>query len=404
MWSEVARARVPGPLAPFADGFRAELDQLGYRLNAREHKVNEMSRLSRWLEGRGLGAGDLDDEVAGAFLADFGKGRRKQPTLLALRPLMDWLRREGVVAGPAGPGRGPADDLLDGYRRWMVAERGLAVRTIDRYEKTARRFLGRRARAAGGGTGVEGLDAAAVTGFLLAEAGRALSPGSLRGRVAELRSLLRYLYLAGVTGCPLAAAVPPVPGWKDTAVPARLTPAQVRALLDGCDRSAAAGQRDLAMLMLMARLGLRAAEVAGLRLGDFGWRAGELTVLGKGRRSDRMPLPADVGEAVASYLVHARPRGVAGVVFLTVVAPHRPLVPTGVSEMVRRRCEQAGLGPVRAHRLRHALATELLGRGFTLPEIGQVLRQRDLATTAVYAKVDHAALRTLALPWPAGAR
>jgi integrase/recombinase XerD len=404
MWSEVARARVPGPLAPFAEGFRAELDRLGYRLNSREYKVNEMSRLSRWLEGRGLGAGDLDDEVAGAFLADFGKGRRKRPTPLALAPLMGWLRREGVVAGPAGPGRGPADDLLDGYRRWMVAERGLAARTIGRYETTARRFLGSRARAGGGGTGAEGLDAAAVTGFLLAEAGRALSPGSLRGRVAELRSLLRYLYLAGVTGCPLAAAVPPVPGWKDTAVPARLTPAQVRALLDGCDRSAAAGQRDLAMLMLMARLGLRAAEVAGLRLADFGWRAGELTVLGKGRRSDRMPLPADVGEAVAGYLVHARPRAVTGVAFLTLVAPHRPLVPTGVSEMVRRRCEQAGLGPARSHRLRHALAADLLGRGFTLPEIGQVLRQRDLATTAIYAKVDHAALRTLALPWPAGAR
>jgi integrase/recombinase XerD len=404
MWSEVARARVPGPLAPFADGFRAELDRLGYRLNSRECKVNEMSRLSRWLGGRGLGAGDLDDEVAGAFLADFGKGRRKPPTLLALGPLMGWLRREGVIGGPAVPWRGPADDLLDGYRRWMVAERGLAGRTAGRYEETARRFLGGRALAAGGGTGAEGLDAAAVTGFLLAEAGRGLSPGSLRGRVAELRSLLRYLYLAGVTGCPLAAAVPPVPGWKETAVPAQLAPEQVRALLDGCDRATAAGMRDLAMLMLMGRLGLRAAEVAGLRLADFGWRAGELTVLGKGRRRDRMPLPADVGDAVAGYLVHVRPRGVTGVVFLTVVAPHRPLVPTGVSEMVRRRCERAGLGPVRAHRLRHALATDLLGRGFTLPEIGQVLRQRDLATTAVYAKVDHAALRTLALPWPAGAR
>lgn len=404
MWSEVARARVAGPLAPFADGFRAELDRAGYRLNAREHKVNEMSRLSRWLEGRGLGAGDLDDELAGAFLADFGKGRRKQPTLLALAPLMGWLRGDGVIGGPAGPGRKPEDDLLDGYRRWMQAERGLAARTIGRYEETARRFLGGRARAAGGGTGAEGLDAAAVTGFLLAEAGRGLSPGSLRGRVAELRSLLRYLYLAGVTGCPLAAAVPPVPGWKDTAVPARLAPGQVRALLDGCDQQTDAGIRGLAMLLLMARLGLRAAEVAGLRLSDFGWRAGELTVLGKGRRSDRMPLPADVGEAVAGYLVWARPRAVTGVVFLTVVAPHRPLVPTGVSEMVRRRCEQAGLGPARAHRLRHALATDLLDRGFTLPEIGQVLRHRDLATTAVYAKVDHAALATVALPWPGGAR
>jgi integrase/recombinase XerD len=399
---KVARARVPGPLAPFADGFRAELDRLGYRPHSREFKVNQMSRLSRWMGGRGLGAGDLDDGVAGEFLADFSRGRSRPLTLLSLRPLMDWLCREGVIGGPAGPERGPADGLVDGYRGWMVAERGLAARTVARYEATARRFLDVRARA---GTGAEDLDAAAVTGFLLAEAGRGLSPGSLQGRVAELRSLLRYLYLAGVTGSPLAAAVPPVPGWKDAAVPVRLAPEQVRALLDSCDRQTAAGRRDLAMLMLMARLGLRAAEVAGLRLADFGWRAGELAVLGKGRRADRMPLPADAGEAVAGYLVHARPRGVAsGVAFLTLVAPYRPLAPTGVSEMVRRRCEQAGLGPARAHRLRHALATELLGRGFTLPEIGQVLRQRDLATTAIYAKVDYAALRTLALPWPAGAR
>ena len=404
---KVARARVPGPLEPFADGFRGELDRLGYTPFSREFKLNQVSRLSRWLGSRGLAAGDLDEDVAGAFLADFGKGRRKPPRMETLRPLLDWLRREGVIAGPpavSGPADSLVDGLVDGYRRWMAAERGLAARTSGRYEKTARRFLGSRARAAGGGTGAEGLDAAAVTGFLLAEAGRGLCPGSLQGRVAELRSLLRYLYLAGVTGSPLAAAVPPVPGWKDTAVPGLLPPGQVRALLESCRRDTAAGRRDLAMLMVMARLGLRAAEVAGLRLADFDWRAGELAVRGKGRRTDRMPLPADVGEAIACYLQQARPRAAGDAVFLTVVAPHRPLVPTAVSEMVRRRCVQAGLAPARAHRLRHALATELLGAGFTLPEIGQVLRQRDLATTAVYAKVDHAALRTLALPWPAGAR
>lgn len=400
---KVARARVPGPLAPFADGFRAELDRLGYTPFSREFKVNQVSRLSRWLDRCGLAVADLNEEVAGAFLADLGKGRRKPPRMETLRPLLEWLRREGVIAGPAdsGPADSETGGLLDGYRCWMAGERGLAARTIGRYEKTARRFLA--ARAASGGTGAEGLDAAAVTGFLLAEAGRGLRPGSLQGRVAELRSLLRYLYLAGMTGSSLAAAVPPVPGWKDTAVPGPLPSEQVRLLLGGCDRDTAAGRRDLAMMMLMARLGLRAAEVAGLRLADFDWRAGELAVRGKGRRTDQMPLPADVGEAIACYLQQARPRAATNVVFLTVVAPHRPLAPTAVSEMVRRRCVDAGLAPARAHRLRHALATELLGRGFTLPEIGQVLRQRDLATTAVYAKVDHAALRTLALPWP-GAR
>jgi integrase len=147
----------------------------------------------------------------------------------------------------------------------------------------------------------------------------------MQGRVAELRSLLRYLYLAGLAGPHLALAVPPVPGWKDTSVPGPLPQGQVRVLLDSCDRSAAAGRRDLAMLMLMARLGLRAAEVAGLRLSDFGWRAGEVAVLGKGRRSDRMPLPADVGEAVAAYLVQDRPRGVtSGAAFVTLVALLRP--------------------------------------------------------------------------------
>jgi integrase/recombinase XerD len=381
---------VPGPLAPFADGFRAELDRLGYTPFSREFKVNQVSRLSRWLDCRGLAASDLDEAVAGAFLADFGRGRRGPPTLETLRPLLDWLGGEGVIAWPAaaasGSAGGQAGGLVDGYRRWMAAERGLAARTTGRYEKTARRFLAGRERVAGGGTGAEGLDAAAATGFLLAEAGRGLRPGSLQGRVAELRSLLTYLYLAGVTDSPLAAAVPPVPGWKDTAAPGPLPSEQVRALLNGCRRDTAAGRRDLAMLMLMARLGLRAAEVAGLRLADFDWRAGELAVRGKGRRTDQMPLPADVGEAIACYLRLARPRAATGVVFLTVVAPHRPLVPTAVSEMVRRRCVQAGLAPARAHRLRHTLATELLGRGFTLPEIGQALRHASPATTAIYVK------------------
>ena len=321
-----------------------------------------------------------------------------------MRPLMEWLRAEGLAGSDPPPARRAVDDLMDRYCSWMLTERGLAARTVGRYAKTARRLLAGRATATGGGTGAEGLDAASVIAFLLAEAARGLAPGSLQGRVAELRSLLRFLHLTGVIPSPLAAAVPPVPGWKDTAVPRRVTAAQVRTLLGSCDRTTAAGKRDFAMLMLLARLGLRAAEVAGLRLADFDWRAGELAVCGKGRRSDRMPLPADVGEAVACYVVQARPRVSSGTVFLSIAAPPRQLGSTGVSEVVWRRCVQAGLTPARAHRLRHALATELLDRGFTLPEIGQVLRQRDLATTAVYAKVDHAALRTLARPWPAGAR
>ena len=164
------------------------------------------------------------------------------------------------------------------------------------------------------------------------------------------------------------------------------------------------GARDYAMLTVIARLGLRAAEVAGLVLSDLDWRAGEVAVRGKGRRGDRLPLPADVGEAVAAYLSEHRPPANSRTVFLSAVAPWRALGSTAVSQMVWRQCVRANVAPVRAHRLRHALASELLAQGVKLVDISQVLRHRDLATTAVYAKVDHRALRDLALPWPAVTR
>ena len=399
----VPRAKVPGPLAPFADGFRAELDRLGYTPQSREYKVNQMASLSRWLEGQGLDVGDLDGCRVPAFSVAFLAVRGRPLGSKALRPLLDWLRSEGVIGtDPTVPG-GPVDELIGDYRRWMVTERGLSARTVGRYEQTASRFLAGRAGLVGG-SGVEGLNGEAVTVFLLSEVGRGLVPGSVQGRVAELRSLLRYLYLQGLIDTELAGTVPPVPGWKVTGVPPRMTTAEVRALLDSCDRSTPTGRRDLAMLMLLARLGLRAGEVAALALDDIDWRAGELVVRGKGRRADRLPLPADVGDAVAAYLMDSRPRVESRTVFVSANAPYLRLGSTAVSETVRRQCIRAGLAPRRAHRLRHALATDLLDRGASLMDIGQVLRQRDLATTAAYAKVDHAALRELALPWPVTVR
>lgn len=395
---KLPHCRIRGALAEYADGFRAELNDLGYTAWSREYKVNQASRLSRWLVEQDLTAGDLDDARLAAFLATMATSHRRPPTRSALKPLLDFLRTQGVAVPSGASAPEPLDELMDAYRRWMITQRGLSDRTIDRYEKTARRFL--RMHATASGCGTELLTGPAVTGFLLAEASRGLAPGSLHGRVAELRSLLRFLYVKGFTDTPLAQAVPPVPGWKGIAVPPRLSPAQVNALLDSCDRDTATGMRDLAMLSLLARLGLRAAEVAGLMLDDLRWRAGELVVRGKARREDRIPLPADVGDAVARYLRDARPRVELRIVFVTVVAPHRPLRPTAVSQTAWRQCRRAGLAPMRAHCLRHALATDLLDRGVRLPEIGQLLRQSDLATTAGYAKVDYAALRELALPWP----
>jgi integrase/recombinase XerD len=393
-------ARVSGPLAPYADSYRVELQRLGYTAASTEFKVSEMSHLSRWLDGHGLCAGDIATATVQAFLTDRGVGRRRTPTLKAMKPLLEWLFVQRVIGtDPAAP-REAMDELLADYRQWMVTDRALAARTVGRYEATGRRFLAGRAQTAEE-TGAEGLTGREVTAFLLAEASRGLARGSLQGRVAELRSLLRFLHGKGLTQSALAESVPPVPGWKDTAVPPRLATTAVRALLDSCDRDTPTGTRDFAMLLLLARLGLRAAEVARLELDDVDWRAGEFVVRGKARREDRMPLPTDVGEALSAYLVTARPRVATRTVFLTVAAPPRPMWPTTVSQMVWRQCRRAGLPPVRAHRLRHALATDLLDHGVALPKIGQVLRQRDLATTASYAKVDYTALRELALPWPA---
>jgi site-specific recombinase XerD len=386
-------------LAPFAEGFRIELQRLGYTPASRVFKINEMSRLSRWLESRGLGTGDVSTASVEAFLAGWRVNGRRAPTLKAMKPLLDWLFAQKVIGSEPPAPRQPVDDLLDEYHQW-IAKRGLAARTVKRYKATARRFLAGRCQTAGLATGAEDLTGRAVTTFLLAEASRGLAPGSLQCLVGDLRSLLRFLHWKKLTPSALAESVPPVPGWKDTTVPPRLAAASVRILVDSCDRATPTGLRDFAMLLLLARLGLRAAEVARLELGDLDWRAGEFVVRGKARHEDRMPLPTDVGAALSAYLVQARPRTESRTVFLTVAAPPRPMWPTTVSQMVWRQCARAGLPPMRAHRLRHALATDLLDHGVALPEIGQILRQRDLATTASYAKVDYSALRELALPWP----
>lgn len=391
--------KVPGPLAELADGFRAELDRLGYTASSREFKLAEVARLSAWLERRGLGASDICSARLEEFLADLAAVSGRAPTLVAMRPLLGWLRDRGLCGEDPPLPPGPLDELMERYRRWMVTDRQLALRTISRYEQGARLFLDGRARKGAGRAGVEGLDQEAVTTFLLAEAARGLSAKSLQGRVAELRSLLRFLYVEAIILTPLGQGVPPAPGWKDTGVPRQMAVTEVQALLDSCDRATTSGKRDLAVLLLLARMGLRAAEVAGLELDDLDWRAGELVVHGKAGRCDRMPLPTEVGDAVAAYLLDARPRVECRTVFLTLVAPPRPMGHTTVGQMVWRQCRIARLEPVRAHRLRHALATELLAKGVRLPEIAQVLRQRDLATTAIYAKVDYPALRELALPW-----
>ncbi|MGE0732592.1 MAG: site-specific integrase [Acidimicrobiia bacterium] len=293
----------------------------------------------------------------------------------------------------------PAETLVATFERYLTAERGLAGSTIAAYTYVARLFLA--SDAVGGDAVLDGLTAALVTEFVLAETAER-KVGSAKFVACGLRAFLRFAFVTGRTAIELDAAVPKIASWRLSGVPRALTQPDVARLVGSCDRRSRTGRRDHAVLLLMARLGLRAGEVARLGLDDIDWRAGEITVRGKANRVERVPLPAEVGESIAGWLQRGRPC-TDRTVFSTVRAPHRPLSSGAVSGIVTAAGARAGLGHVNAHRLRHGAATAMLQGGANLAEIGQVLRHASVATTAIYAKVDDRSLRPLALPWPIGA-
>jgi site-specific recombinase XerD len=216
--------------------------------------------------------------------------------------------------------------------------------------------------------------------------------------------LLRFLHLDGLINESLVSTVPSIADRRLAGLPRGLDPDQVHRLLASCHAGTRTGCRDIAVLSLLVRLGLRAIEVARLQLEDIDWRAGTIIVHGKANSTERLPLPSDVGDPIAAYLQRGRPPSAQGrTVFIRIKAPHRALGSKGISSIVSQAARRAGLGCVHAHRLRHTAATEMLRAGASLPEIGQILRHRHIATTAIYAKVDRLALRTIARPWPGDA-
>jgi site-specific recombinase XerD len=396
--------RKAGLLGPEVEGYGGWLAQRGYTSLTVRNMLKDLGQVGLWLSAEGLEVAQFDEERASAFLtARRETGHRRVGGPRAMMPLLAYLREGGVVPA-ANPHLTPLGELLGQYRVWMVQERGLAPMTVLRYETTARHFLQEQATDEDGGFAPAGLTGVDINAFLLRECSR-VSAGSAKGRVAELRSVLRFLYLQGITPLRLGTAVPPVGGWRlATLPPLSMTAADVQRVLDSVDRSTDVGVRDFAIITLVARLGLRSIEVARLELHDVDWRAGELVVRGKARRQDRLPLPAEVGEALVAYLSRGRNPEGARQLFLTCRAPRGPIRADLVGDVVERTCLRAGLPHVGPHRLRHALAGELLRQGAGLRAISQVLRQQDLATTALYAKVDLATLRKVAQPWPGTAR
>ncbi len=399
VWS---RVKVGGPLAPYSERLGRDLVGRGYTDLSTTEQLRLMGHLSRWMADEGLDAAGLSP----GHVEEYCKDRRAQGYTARLTPsalgrLQECLRDQGALATPSGPGL-PADAdqrLLARYEHYLVAERGLVVPVVAAWLKVAALFLVEHPGLAVGATAI---GMAEVSAFCARELPRR-RPAAARNLAAALRSLLRFLHVEGVVDAPLAQAVPAVANRKGTGLPRGLDRATVARLLASCDRRTGRGRRDYAVLVLLARLGLRAGEVARLSLDDIDWRAGEVVVHGKGGRVDRLPLPSEVGDAVVGYLRRGRPRVDSRVVFLRAIAPTVALSPGGITWVVYSACDRAGVAKVGAHRLRHTLASDLLRAGGSLVEVGQVLRHATLATTAIYAKVDVAALAPLAPPWPGGA-
>ena len=397
--SKVTRAPVTGPLAAFAPALGARLRASGYTPLTTVNVMRLMAHLSRWLSANGLGAADLTrGQLERYVAARRAEGRTSGLSPRSLDPIVGMLTDAGTLTPeePAGP-VSEEERLLAAFERHLLCERALTGSTAAAYVAYARRFLAGRT-----GRRLDGVTAADVTGAVLAET-EAVSASSAQYFVVALRAFLRFCFLDGLVEADLAGAALAVTGRRRFPLPRGISRADARALLAACDRRRHTGRRDYAVLMLLLRLGLRAGEAAALTLEDIDWRAGEITVHGKGRRDERLPLPADVGEAIAGYLTRGRPVTGRREVFLRAVAPAGPLSRGGISFIVRRACRRAGVAEVGAHRLRHTAACEMAAAGAPLTEIGQVLRHQSLDSTANYARVGIAELRKLARPWPGGA-
>ncbi len=394
-----------GPLGSHIDSFSQILIVQGYKTSTAKQKIRIVSDLSCWLDQQGLSVKDLDETTFNEFLLT--RGRRgsifkiEPPTL---RQLLKHLRESGVVADSVRvDDHSKRSRIESGFAEYLLQERGLEQITIDRYLPIASRFLSDQF-----GTGpivLNDLHPNDIVRFILRYT-ETLSTKHAQLIVCSLRSFFRFLYQRGETAIDLSPSALTVANWRLSELPKFLEAEQVERLLQNCNQDSLIGQRDYVILLLLARLGLRAGDVVHMTLDDIDWDAGEIIVNGKSDRQQRLPLPHDVGEALVRYLSHGRPRCPSRRVFIRIKAPHKGFSSSvAICNIVRRALVRAKLNPIfkGSHLLRHSLATKMLRGGASLAEIGEILRHQRLDTTQIYAKVDLAALSALAQPWLGGA-
>jgi site-specific recombinase XerD len=391
-----------GPLFPYINLYLAQLKEQGYAPGSLYEQVYILKACDLWLKRTGLDARDLDESVAQECLRRVIEGGYgKNAAASTLRRLLAMLRRIGVTPEAKATPPSPCEQLACAYGRFLLEEHNLSPQTVSQRRLTASRFLSERFGS--GPPNPPKLRAPDVIAFVQRHA-RDHGSSHARQLTTGMRLFLRYLHYRSLTDTDLSLAVPTVARWSLSSLPKHLSAAQVRQVLSHCDRDSARGRRNHAILLLLAYLGLRAGEVIVLNLEDIDWDYGRITVCGKGKQS-QLPLPAEVAKAIAHYLRHDRPKCPCRRVFIRDYAPLGGFQrSSSIAKIVQRALVNAGVVSARkgAHLLRHSLATEMLRKGASLDEIGEVLRHRSTDTTAIYAKVDINALRELALPWPGG--
>lgn len=396
-----------GPLAGHIVSFAKSTTEQGYGLVSLRNQVLIATGFSRWLKREGIGLSCIGAAHPARYLRYRARHHRpKKGDRAALRHLLDFLHREGVTPAEEipEPRPTPVEHHARAYEQHLREARALDRQTIVNYLPFIRDFL--KDCFGNGQVVLSRLGADDVVRFVQRQAPR-LHLKRAKTMTTALRSFLRYVRFRGDVTADLAAAVPVVANWSMASIPRAIAPDHVRQLLASIDRRTAAGRRDYAILLLLARLGLRSSEVVSLELDDIDWAVGRLSVRGKNGQHTELPLPTDVGKAIAAYLQRGRPNGTSRRVFLRAKAPVRGLQgPSSLGCVVRRSLKRAGIDSptTGAHQFRHGLATAMLRRGASLAEIGEVLGHRNPQTTAIYAKVDLKALRTLALPWPGDVR
>jgi len=403
----VSLADVQGPRAGLSDtdvnGFAGSLSDVGYSLLTVRMKRQIAASFALWTRQKQIAVTHLKESHATLFLKEARRRTKARDAIkqAALGQFLSYLRAEGNVPAPAPSSEpSPVAVLQERFECHQRQDRGLSEQTLQTYRPFIHDFLVEHIARTSTACTLVPHD---VQDFLLKRV-RKRPTKSSRLRSTALRSFLRFLFQSGETAADLSLAVPMVRQWRQSAVHTFLVPEEVEQVLQACNRATAVGRRDHAALLLLARLGLRAGEVVALELSDIQWRMGEILVRGKGRVLERLPLFTDVGEALALYLRKDRGPSASRRIFLRMQAPRVGLTSqTAVGAIARRALARAGLRPPLrgAHLFRYSLATTMIRRGASMPEIGQVLRHRSPDTTGIYAKVDFETLRAVALPWPA---